>query len=113
MRVLRTGAAAILIGGAILSAAAAQGTRDDYRRAERFLPANVTTLAWDGEVRPSWIDRGPRFWYRKDGPRGREFVRVDVAGRSAAPAFDHARLAAALTRASGQAVTGLPCHGDS
>jgi dipeptidyl aminopeptidase/acylaminoacyl peptidase len=47
------------------------------------------------------IPETPRFWYRRSVKGGHEFVVVDAGTRSKRPAFDHARLAAALSAASG------------
>ena len=48
---------------------------------------------------PVWL-AGDRFWYRNAIPEGSEFVLVDPARRTRERAFDHARLAAALSRAA-------------
>lgn len=82
-----------------------QGTIDDYRRAERFLPAEIVDLAYGGEVAPRWIDRTSRFWYLKEGPDGKEFLLVDAEAATRAPAFDHARIAASLSKATGKEYT--------
>lgn len=50
-----------------------------------------------------WIDAGS-FVYRNRIRGGYEFVRFDAAGGVKRPAFDHARMAAAYTQA-----TGIPC----
>src|SRR5262249_39588745 len=76
-----------------------QVSRDDYARAERFLGANAGELVSDDAVTPRWI--GPdRFWYRNRTPRGYEFVVVDAITGARQPAFDHPRLAAALSLAA-------------
>jgi len=80
----------------------AQGTLENYRRAERFLADDVKKLAFSGEVRPSWIEGTARFWYVNDGPTGKEFMLVDPARATREPAFDHEKLAAALSRAVGR-----------
>ena len=77
---------------------AAQGTRADYERAERFLPWRADSLVRNAQVRPNWIREADRFWYRRDLPDGAEFVLVDPAAAARGPAFDHARLADTLTR---------------
>ncbi|MDB5294107.1 MAG: dap4 3, partial [Phycisphaerales bacterium] len=47
-------------------------------------------------VEPNWLPGGTRFWYRNDLRGGaREFVLVDAAAGTRAPAFDHAKAAAA------------------
>jgi dipeptidyl-peptidase-4 len=51
-------------------------------------------------VRPVWQGDG-RFWYRVTTPEGTEFVMVESASGTKAPAFDHAKLAAALSAAAG------------
>jgi dipeptidyl aminopeptidase/acylaminoacyl peptidase len=78
----------------------AQGTREDYLRAEGFLPWNVRRRVSVARVVPHWIGGGERFWYRKEGPAGKEFLLVDAARNTCAPAFDYAKLAAALSRAA-------------
>jgi dipeptidyl-peptidase-4 len=78
----------------------AQGTLEDYQRAQRFLAGNLRHLVSVADVRPNWIEKTSRFWYRKVGPKGTEFILVDAARNTAGPAFDHAKLAAALSRAS-------------
>jgi hypothetical protein len=57
-------------------------------------------------VAPHWFADNTRFWYRND-LRGsaKEFVLVDAERGTRAAAFDHGRLAAALTAASGTACT--------
>lgn len=82
------------------SLAAAQGTLADYQRAQRFLGGNMRSMISVADIRPTWIAGGDRFWYRTDGPKGSEFIVVDAAKNTSAPAFDHSRLAAALSRAA-------------
>src|SRR5579884_461150 len=76
-------------------------TAEDYRRAEQFLPWNAERLIGGLTVEPHWLDGGERFWYRRQTRGGHAFVLVDPQRRSREPAFDHARLATALSRASG------------
>ena len=75
-------------------------TAADYARAERFLGANTDDLVLGGTVSPSWSEDG-RFWFRNRTPEGEENVVVDPDGRSRARAFDHPRLASALSAAAG------------
>ena len=74
-------------------------TADDYARAERFLGYNTTPLVSGATVRPGWL-AADRFWYLNTTADGVEYVLVDPARRTRAPAFDHARIAAALSRAA-------------
>jgi hypothetical protein len=58
--------------------ARAQGTLDDYQRAERFLLQKMRKLVFSGDVAPHWIEKSNRFWYRAVGPKGAEFKLVDA-----------------------------------
>jgi len=88
----------------------AQGTREDYHRAEQFLPANLRHRIYLAEVAPHWIAKKNRFWYHKAGTNGAEFLLVDADQNSVGPAFDHPRLASSLAKALGREVqpTALP-----
>lgn len=72
----------------------------DYQRAEKFLPYSTRPLVFH-EVRATWLP-GDRFWYRDTGPNGIEFVIYDAARGTREPAFDHAKVAKALSAASGK-----------
>ena len=90
---------------AIASASAQQKfTAADYARAEQLMGYNTTPLVLRSGVRPNWLP-DERFWYRVTTAEGAEFVLVDPAKGTRAPAFDHARLAAALSTATGRAYT--------
>jgi dipeptidyl-peptidase-4 len=78
----------------------AQGTLEDYQRAQRFLPGNLRHLISTADVAPHWIEKSNRFWYRRTGPKGSDFVLVDAERNTSSAAFDHARLAQALAAAS-------------
>jgi dipeptidyl aminopeptidase/acylaminoacyl peptidase len=73
-------------------------TAADYRRAEKFLTYNTAPLVFH-RVRATWLP-DDRFWYRNVGPDGIEFVLVDAAHGTRQPAFDHAKVAAALSTAT-------------
>jgi len=80
--------------------ASAQGTLADYQRAERFLPGNVRHQIYVADVQSHWIEKTSRFWYRKVAPNGSEFFLLDATRNASAPAFDHTKLAASLSRAA-------------
>src|ERR1039457_5035557 len=92
--------AAILLS---LTAAFAQQkfTADDYARAEKLMGYNTTPLVLRSGVRPNWLP-DERFWYRVTTAEGAEFVLVDPAKGTRVPAFDHVKLAAALSAATGR-----------
>ena len=80
-----------------------QLTREDYARAERFLSWNFNKLVFKMRVSPHYIGKTDRFWYKNETREGKEFVLVDPVLNTRQPAFDQARLAAALSTASGKA----------
>ena len=54
-------------------------------------------------VTPHWLTNGTQFWYRNDLRGGaKEFILVDAEKGTRHPAFDHRKLAAALSKAAGQ-----------
>jgi hypothetical protein len=81
-------------------------TIQDYQAAEQLLrrPARPGEWVIGDKVRPQWIDGGARFWSAMSDGAGKRFVLVDPAAGIREPAFDHARLAAALASTSGQEI---------
>jgi dipeptidyl aminopeptidase/acylaminoacyl peptidase len=75
-------------------------TSADYARAEKFMGYNTTPLVDRSGVRPTWFGED-RFWYRVTSGKESEFVLVDAARGTRGPAFDHVKLAAALSAAAG------------
>src|SRR5262249_12449400 len=84
----------------------AQGTMADYDRASA-IRNKYQSLGINIAERASWIDQTSRFWYRKAVKGGNEFVLVDAETLVKKPAFDHEKLAAGLSTASGQKLTAL------
>lgn len=80
----------------------AQGTLEDYKRAEKFLPTNARKLVFNDRITPRWIEESSRFWYKKDLRDGKVFLLVNPEQNSIKPAFDHEKLAEALSSASGE-----------
>ena len=76
-------------------------TASDYAKAEQFLSYNTQPLIDGSAGPPNWL-ANDRFWYRVLTARGTEFVLVDPARKTRTAAFDQARLAAALSQASGK-----------
>jgi len=76
--------------------------KEVYERAEQFLPAQASKLVRNLTIEPVWIDGTDRFIYQRQLPnQGKEFVLVDPERNTTQPAFDHARLAAALATPQG------------
>jgi dipeptidyl aminopeptidase/acylaminoacyl peptidase len=75
-------------------------TAADYARAEKMMGYNTNPLVFHSGVRPAWL-ADESFWYRITTAEGSEFVLVDPSHGTRVPAFDHAKLAAALSTAAG------------
>jgi len=75
---------------------AAQGTVGDYERAFG-LREKFESLVLNMPDRYEWIENTHLFWYRKSVRGGFEFHSVDAETLEKQTAFDHERLAAALT----------------
>jgi len=83
-----------------------QGIRADYDRASS-LRERVTNKAVDVIADNAWIEGTSKLWYRKSVPGGSSFVLADAAAGTKEPAFDHARLATALSTATGNTYTAV------
>jgi dipeptidyl aminopeptidase/acylaminoacyl peptidase len=95
-----------LILTALSTAAMAQTSKlgsEDYAQAERFTTYNATPLVDHAVSTVNWVD-GTHFWYRDHDAGGDHYLRVDASTGKAEPAFDQAKLAAALGKASGKPV---------
>jgi len=79
----------------------AQGRLADYERADQ-LRSMVRGLVYDSIMESDWVGESDRFWYSKNSRQGKEFILVNAERRGRGPAFDHARLAAALSQAAGE-----------
>jgi dipeptidyl-peptidase 4 len=80
----------------------AQGTKADYERAAT-LAKRTDAKVFRASVKPEWLPGGDAFWYRVEtGPGTWEFVFVDCVKGTRAPAFEHAKVAAALSGAAGK-----------
>jgi hypothetical protein len=89
---------------ALPSIATAQGTPADYARAEK-LRATYESLAVDIVGPATAIGRTHRFWYRKAVRGAEQFVVLDADTQERQPAFDHEKIAAALSKATGNSYT--------
>lgn len=83
-----------------------QGRLEDYERAAK-LREKFQGLAINVPERANWIDKTPRFWYRKTVKGGHEFILVDAEKLTKAPAFDHEKLAQALNKETGRQITAV------
>ncbi|MGI9176102.1 MAG: DPP IV N-terminal domain-containing protein, partial [Rhodothermales bacterium] len=107
MRRARLLSFALFVSGVLPGFVLAQGTLADYQRAEevreRFDVLGVTSDVG----RPTWIGQTSHFWYRTSVLGGDEFVWVDAETQEKRPAFDHQRLAKALSAMTDTSYTAL------
>jgi hypothetical protein len=92
------GIACALLAGTLAFGAVAQArqlTDRDYARAVEFLAQNVEPLVDHDVQRVKWLD-GTHFWYRDHDASGDHIPEMGAATGKAAPAFDQAKLVAAL-----------------
>src|SRR5664279_5650373 len=77
-------------------------TAKNYELAESRLQYNTEPLVDNNfNGRPVWV-AGDKFWYRILTARGAEFILVDPAKASRAPAFNQQKLAAAISASTGK-----------
>ena len=76
-------------------------TVKDYNRGELSLWQHTSSLVYNSNVWPSWVDE-EHFWYRNNTKEGKEFILVDVKNKTKKPAFDQEKLAKALSRITGK-----------
>ncbi|HEY7855427.1 MAG TPA: DPP IV N-terminal domain-containing protein, partial [Terriglobales bacterium] len=69
------------------------------------LGAQTTAINVPGQA--NWIGNSHHFWYHKTVEGGTQFVLVDADSGVKKPAFDHARLAEALSAVAGKPYTAL------
>lgn len=85
------------------AAAQAQVTAADYARAEKMLGQNTSPLVDHAVQGVKWL--GNDAFVYVDSTNGEaQFLRMEAAGGKPAPAFDHAKLGAALAKLSGKPV---------
>ena len=88
-----------------LASVRGQGTKADYERAAN-LQSLTQNKVFKTRLQPHWLAGNTRFWYRNDlAGDAREFILVDALQGTRRPAFDHARVAAALSKAAGREFT--------
>ncbi len=79
--------------------------RQEMLRADEF-GKNAPGLLTRNEVRSYWASGDSRLVYRVNtGTNEHQFIQVDLASGMKSPAFDHERLARALGKAAGRAIT--------
>ncbi len=108
-RTLSTIALVLLCSGVAFAQAGRVYTDADYAQAEKFMNYNTAPLALHVVRAPTWMPDG-RMWYRDAGTKGNTIMLVDPVAGSKRPAFDQAKLAAALQPFSQAATPIDPYH---
>ena len=98
LRVACTVACCLMVSAALAQQKAL--TAADYARAEKFIGYNTNPLV-EHNIQPAWLPDG-RLWYSDSTAEGNEFVVFDPVKQTREPAFDQARVAAALSKAAGK-----------
>ena len=92
-------AALSLMCAGVASQQPRQYTDQDYANAEKFMPYNLSPLAYKGQVNAQWLD-DDRFWYREVDDSGITYIAADPAKGTRGPLFDQEKMATALKAAS-------------
>jgi Tol biopolymer transport system component/enterochelin esterase-like enzyme len=86
------------------SSLSAQGTLQDYQRAEDF-NGKMQHAVYNAPDKVQWIEGQNKFVYGVLTPEGNKYIKVDASDQSRTPAFDQAKLAASLSAATGKTIT--------
>jgi dipeptidyl aminopeptidase/acylaminoacyl peptidase len=78
--------------------------RARYERAAGWQDHDARHYVLNADVSPTWLEGADAFWYRRQTVAGGEYVIFDAARATRKPAFDHGRLAAQLSVATGKGV---------
>jgi len=99
----RVGAVMMVFTSVGVAAQSRTLTASDYAQAERFMSYNTAPLIDHDVQKVSWLDDS-HFWYRDHDSAGDHFVQMDAVSGKVTPLFDQAKLAAALSKATGKPV---------
>ena len=87
----------------LAAAALAQPDPDPLHEAPQRRGRAPERGVYKATITPHWFGNNTKFWYRNDLRDGaKEFILIDAEQGARRPAFDHERLAAALSKAAGQ-----------
>src|SRR5690606_32315875 len=72
--------------------------KPNYQLASKFSPTKLRTMIFSTDVRPNWINYSDKFWYEYTTSEGKKWYIVDPAQKKKAELFDHAKMAAEITK---------------
>ena len=73
----------------------------NYQLADRFSPSKLKGMVFSTRVDPHWLKNSNRFWYSYETSEGKAYYIVDPAKQSKVALFDNVKMAADMTRLTG------------
>lgn len=81
-------------------------TEANYQLAARYSPSQVRNMVFSTRVDPHWLKESNRFWYTYRTPEGIFYKLVDPRSKSKSFLFDNDKMAADMTRLTGDPYDG-------
>jgi dipeptidyl aminopeptidase/acylaminoacyl peptidase len=103
---LRTFVLVVIAASTAFAVAQNGGNRANWKLMERYSNATLGRFVYSSTVNPNFINETDEFWYVWNDSKGERFMHVDPKARRKERAFDHDKLAAALTELSKKPVVG-------
>jgi len=91
----------ILVLGTGLFAQNIPINKANYKLADRFSPDRLEKMVFSTRVDPHWLKNSERFWYAYETSEGKTYYIVDPAKRTKKVLFDNVKMAADMSRLSG------------
>lgn len=76
-------------------------TKANYELAARFSPSKLRLMVFSTRVDPHWLKNSNRFWYTYETSNGKNYYIVDPARKTKSFLFDNAKMAADMSRLTG------------
>ncbi len=83
----------------------AQSIQEKYKKAEEFLSWNLSEKLYSLTVNPQWIDESSNFWFLDQKKSKKEFILVNSKKKRMSAAFNHKKMADALTSQLGRIIS--------
>ena len=91
----------ILVLGANLLAQNIPIDKANYKLADRFSPDRLEKMVFSTRIDPHWLKNSERFWHVFETSEGKTYWLVDPAKRTKKVLFDNVKMAADMSRLSG------------
>lgn len=92
----------LLLSAAITTRLPAQNTpTPNYELAARFSPDHIKKMVFSTKVSPHWLKNSDRFWYSYETSEGKRWYLVDPSRRTKTDLFDVVKIAADMSRLTG------------